>query len=372
MRGEDVEQPALFSYVSLEERIPDDHPLRSIRELIDRVLDDVSEEFDALYASSGRRSIPPEKLIRALLLQALYSIRSERQLMEQLDYNLLFRWFVGLQIDDPVWHPTTFTKNRDRLVGANVAQRLLQRFAALPEVDALTSDEHFSVDGTLIEAWASMKSFVPREQAESAQADAGSEADDDDDQGGGSSRNPSVDFRGQRRRNDTHVSTTDPQARLFRKGRGQPAQLCYVGHALMDNRNGLIVDTRLTPATGTAEREAATDMIREIPGRQRLTLAADAGYNTKGFVATMRECDVTPHVAPKQQHNAIDERTTRHPGYEISQRIRKRIEEFFGWGKTVGTIAKTRFTGPERVGWEFAFNALAFNLVRVPKLLDTG
>lgn len=264
MRGQDVEQPQLFSYVSLEARVPNNHPLRRIRTLFDQVLDGLSGEFDRLYADSGRPSIPPEKLLRALLLQALYTIRSERLLMEQLNYNLLFRWFVGLEVDDPIWHPTTFTKNRDRLVSGAVAQRLLQQLTELPEIRRLLSDEHFSVDGTLIEAWASMKSFVPR-------SDDGS--NDDNANGGGSGgRNPNVNFRGKRRTNDTHASSTDPNARLYRKAKGQPAQLCYIGHALMENRSGLIVDTRLTEANGTAERTAALEMVREIPAGPRLTL----------------------------------------------------------------------------------------------------
>ncbi|ABM61208.1 IS5-like element ISHha2 family transposase [Halorhodospira halophila] len=364
MRGEDVEQQHMFSYVSLEDRIPKNHPLREIRVLVDRLLDSISDELDAVYSGTGRPSIPPERLIRALLLQALYSIRSGRLLMEQLDCNLLFRWFVGLQVDDPVWHPTTFTKSRDRLIEAEVAQRLLRSFTELEEVRPLLSDEHFSVDGTLIEAWASMKSFKPISQD-------GDSSGDDDLQSGG--RNPTVNFRGQQRRNDTHASSTDPNARLYRKGQGQPARLCYIGHALMENRHGLIVDTRLTQACGTAEREAALEMIREIPAeRGRLTLAGDAGYNTRDFVQALREYEVTPHVAEKRRFNAVDGRTTRHPGYAVSQRIRKRVEEFFGWSKTVGGLRKTRFIGPDRVGWDFGFHALAYNLVRTPKLLGAG
>lgn len=362
MRGDDVEQGTLFSYVNLESRVPGNHPLRRIRTLFDRVLGELSGDFDRLYAGSGRPSIPPEQLLRALLLQALYTIRSERLLMEQLDYNLLFRWFVGLNIDDRVWHPTTFTKNRDRLVSGSVAQRLLQELTEVPEIRRLLSDEHFSVDGTLIEAWASMKSFVPREDD--------SDGDGGGGQGcGGGGRNPSVNFRGKPRKNDTHASRTDPNARLYRKAKGRPAQLCYIGHALMENRSGLIVDTRLTEANGRAERRAALEMIREIPAGPRLTLGADAGYNTRGFVRDLRECHVTPHVAGKRRYSAIDTRTTRHEGYSLSQRARKRIEEFFGWGKTVGGLAKTRFIGPDKVGWELAFTALAYNLRRAPKLL---
>ncbi len=263
--------------------------------------------------------------------------------MEQLDYNLLFRWFVGLGVDEVVWHPTTFTKNRDRLVSADVAQRLLQKLTELSEIRRLLSDEHFSVDGTLIDAWASMKSFVPRD---------GSDDDGDDDGGNGrGGRNPSVNFRGRRRTNDTHVSTPDPQARLYRKAEAQPAQLCYIGHALMENRNGLIVDARVTRAHGRAEREAALEMLRDRPTRSRRTLGADARYHTRGFVRALRESHVTPHVAGKKQHNAIDARTTRHDGYALSQRARKRIEEFFGWGKTVADLTKTRFIGPDKVGW---------------------
>jgi len=357
MRGADVEQPELFSYVSLESRVPQGHPLRRIRTLVDEAFATLESDFGQLYAATGRPSIPPEKLLRALLLQAFYTIRSERQLMEQLDYNLLFRWFVGLSMDDRVWHPTTFTKNRDRLLDGEIATRFLTALLNLPKVRELLSDEHFSVDGTLIDAWASMKSVRPR--------------DDDDDMPRSGGRNPDVDFRGQRRRNDTHASTTDPQAKLLRKGRGKPAQLCYVGHALMENRNRLIVDTRLTQANGRCEREAALEMIREVRAGRRLTLGADAGYNARDFVAELRAWEVTPHVAGKT-HSAIDGRTTRHPGYAVSQRIRKQIEEFFGWGKSVGGLAKSRFIGPRRLGWQFTLSATAYNLIRLPKLMEAA
>jgi transposase len=362
MRGDDVRTEALFSYLSCEARVPKDHPLRPIGALVDRALSVLSPAFDQLYADIGRPSIPPEKLLRALLLQAFYSVRSERQLMEQLDYNLLFRWFVGLAIDAPIWDVTVFTKNRDRFLEGEVAAQFFQAVLSQPEVRALLSDEHFSVDGTLIEAWASMKSFKPKDEA----------ADGPPASGGG--RNAARDFHDEQRANDTHASTTDPDARLFRKGRGKEAKLCHLGHLLMENRNGLIVDALVTEASGTAERDAAAAMLGRQTGRHRATLGADKGYDTAGFVADLRTLNVTPHVAQNTsgRRSAIDARTTRHPGYAASQRLRKRIEESFGWIKTVGGLRKTRHRGTARVGWMFTLTAAACNLVRLPKLLQAA
>ena len=361
MRGEDVRTESLFSYLSCEVRVPEDHPLRPIRTMVDQALTVLSPGFDRLYSDFGRPSIPPEKLLRALLLQAFYSVRSERQLMEQLDYNLLFRWFVGLAMDAPIWDVTVFTKNRDRFLEGEVAAQFFQAVLAQPEVRALLSDEHFSVDGTLIEAFASMKSFQPK--------DAG---DQGPPTGGG--RNRARDFHGERRRNDTHASTTDPDARLFRKGRGKEAKLCHMGHLLMENRHGLIVDAILTPATGTAERDAAEVMLGRQAGRHQATLGADKGYDSAGFVAALRTLNVTPHIAQNTsgRRSAIDGRTTRHPAYAVSQRTRKRIEEAFGWIKTVGGLRKTRHRGTARVGWMFTLTAAACNLIRLPKLLAAG
>jgi transposase len=361
MRGGDVRTESLFSYLSCEARVPQDHPLRPIRTIVDQALTMLSSAFDQLYSDIGRPSIPPEKLLRALLLQAFYSVRSERQLMEQLDYNLLFRWFVGLAMDAPIWDVTAFTKNRDRFLAGAVAAQFFQAVLGQPEVRALLSDEHFTVDGTLIEAWASMKSFKPK-----------AEAGDEPPAGGG--RNGERDFHGERRRNATHASTTDPDARLFRKGRGKEAKLCHMGHLLMDNRHGLIVDAMLTPATGTAERDAAEAMLGRQAGRHQATLGADKGYDSAGFVAALRTLKVTPHIAQNTsgRRSAIDRRTTRHPGYAVSQRTRKRIEEAFGWIKTVGGLRKTRHRGTARVGWMFTLIAAACNLIRLPRLLAGG
>ena len=362
MRGEDRQTASLFSYVSCEARVPSSHPLRAIRAIVDEALEVLSPAFEGIYATTGRPSIPPEKLLRALLLQAFYSVRSERQLMEQLDYNLLFRWFVGLSMDAPVWDVTVFTKNRERLLAGDIARKFLAAVLAQPRVEALLSDDHFSVDGTLIEAWASMKSFRPKD-------DTSGDGPSDTATGGG--RNAERDFHGERRSNDTHASTTDPQARLYRKGRGKEARLCFMGHLLMENRHGLVVDARLTPATGTAEREAAEAMVGDLDGRHRITLGGDKNYDTKAFVAAMRGLRVTPHVAQNTSNrsSAVDGRTTRHPGYEASQRIRKRIEEAFGWIKSVAPLRKTRHRGTARVGWQFGLTAAAYNLIRLPKLL---
>jgi transposase len=347
----------MFSYVSLEERIPEDHPLRPMRALVDEALKELSGRFEGLYASTGRPSIAPERLLRALLLQVLYSIRSERLLMEQLDYNLLFRWFVGLGMDDTVWVPTVFTKNRDRLLEGDVAEAFFGAVLGQGADHGLLSSEHFSVDGTLIEAWASQKSFQRLDQPR---------RDEDDDPG-----NPTVNFRGEPRSNQTHASTTDPDARLARK-KGQTSQLAYMGHLLTENRNGLIVSALLTEADGHAERLAALEMLEDVRGEQRITLGADKGFDTEEFVASCRERGVTPHVAQNTTHRAsrIDGRTVRHEGYEVSQRKRKRIEECFGWMKTIGLMRKTRHKGTDRVGWMFVFTAAVYNLVRIRNLVE--
>ena len=356
MRGQDAQQAALFSYVALEERIPADHPLRAIRKLADKALAALSPLFSQLYAPTGRGSIPPERLLRALVLQALYSVRSERQLMEQLAYNLLFRWFVGLSIDDAVWDVTVFTKNRDRLLEGEVARGFFEQVLAQARAARLLSAEHFTVDGTLIEAWASHKSFKPKDGSAPPP-------------GGG--KNPEANFRKEKRSNQTHQSTTDPEARLYRKSDGAPAQLCYLGHVLMENRNGLVVDARLTPATGTAECEAALAMVSEVPAKGRITLGGDKKYDTRDFVDSARTLGVTPHVAQNASYrrSAIDARTTRHPGYAVSQVKRKRVEEIFGWLKTVAVLRKTRHRGTRRVSWMFTFSLAAYNMVRLRTLL---
>ena len=347
----------MFSYVSLEERIPQSHPLRPMRALVDAALKELSPRFSRLYAKSGRPSIPPERLLRALLLQVLFSIRSERLLMEQLEYNLLFRWFVGLGMDDAVWVPTVFTKNRDRLLEGEVAEAFFEALLAQGQDRDLLSSEHFTVDGTLIEPWASQKSFRRKDDP-----DPGS----DDDPG-----NPTVNFRGQRRSNATHASTTDPDARLAHKS-GQSSQLAYMGHLMTENRNGLIVSAILSQANGHSERAAALAMVEEVSTQRRITLGADRGYDSGDFVIGCRERNVTPHVAQNTTNRAsrIDERTLRHPGYAISQRKRKRIDECFGWMKTVDGMRKTRHKGTERVGWMFVFTAAVYNLVRIRNLVE--
>jgi transposase len=356
MRGPDEQPGSMFSYVSLEERVPQDHPLRAIRRITDRALERLSPRFGTLYVNFGRPSIPPEQLLRALLLQALYTIRSERQLMEQLDYNLLFRWFVGLGIDDAVWSPTTFTKNRDRLLDGDIATALFDAVLMHADSARLLSDEHFTVDGTLLEAWASQKSFRPRDQ------------DPPSDDGG----NPTVNFHGQRRTNATHRSTTDPDARLYKKARGREARLGYLGHVLMEHRSGLIVKATVTPADGYGERDAALVMIEGVPGRQRVTVAADKGYDTRDFVAELRTMQVTPHLARHTtgRRSAIDARTTRQPGYAISQQKRKLVEQGFGWMKTIGGLRKLRHRGGALVTWVFTFTAAAYNVVRLRRLLE--
>jgi transposase len=354
MRGDDREDTSLFSYISPEDRVPADHPLRPIRKMVDRALKDLNPLFDKMYSRVGRPSIPPEKLLRALLLQVFYSIRSERLLMEQLDYNLLFRWFVGLSMDDPVWDHSVFSKNRDRLLESDVSAAFFDSVCGQARQEGLLSDEHFTVDGTLVEAWASLKSFQPK----------GSGGPD----GGGQGRNAEVNFRGQKRKNDTHASTTDPDSRLYRKSLGKEAKLCYMGHVLMENRNGLAVDSRLTLATGTAEREAALEMIEQVASSKKITLGGDKGYDHGDFAEQLRAQDVTPHLARRNSGSTIDGRTTRHPGYELSQRIRKRIEEIFGWLKTVGGLSKTRYRGAIKVAWMFTFALSAYNLVRMRNL----
>lgn len=354
MRGEDRKQAGMFSYISPEQRVPKDHPLRAIRVMTDAALGSLSGEFEKLYARVGRPSIAPEKLLRALLLQALYTVRSERLLMEQLNYNLLFRWFVGLNMDDTVWDATVFTKNRERLLAGDIAQKFFEQIHSQAREKGLLSDEHFTVDGTLIEAWAGQKSFKKTDQAGGS---------------GDSGRNPSVEFRGEKRTNDTHQSSTDPEAKLYKKAKGQEAKLCYLGHALMENRNGLVVNSYLSQSTGTAEREAAVVMCDEIEGNHRITLGADKNYDVRDFVKELRGMKVTPHVAQKQR-SALDDRTTRHPGYEISQRKRKRVEEIFGWLKTVGLMRKTRHRGVLRVGWMFTFTLAVYNLVRMRNLVQ--
>jgi transposase len=356
MRGTDERSDFLFSYVSPEQRVPAEHPLRPIRQMTDAALTRLSERFEAMYSELGRPSIPPEQLLRALLLQALYSIRSERLLIEQLDYNLLFRWFVGLGMDDAIWDHSTFSKNRDRLLAGAIATEFFDAVVAEARQHRLLSDEHFTVDGTLLEAWASHKSFRPKGSGSSTPPD---------DPG-----NPTVNFRGEPRKNDTHQSTTDPDARLYKKGGGRPAQLAYLGHVLMENRSGLIVDTRVTPADGYGERDAAWQMVAALPGG-RVTLGGDKAYDFPEFVAELRHMGVTPHVAQNTSHrrSAIDRRTTRHPGYAVSQVKRKRVEEAFGWMKTVGLLRKLRHRGGPTVDWIFRFTAAAYNLIRIRNLM---
>lgn len=356
MRGADEQPGSMFSYVSLEERVPADHPLRAIRRITDRALERLSPRFGTLYINFGRPSIPPERLLRALLLQALYTIRSERQLMEQIDYNLLFRWFVGLGMDDRIWAPTVFTKNRDRLLAGDIAATFFDAILIHADTARLLSDEHFTVDGTLLQAWASQKSFRPRE-------------DDPPPRGGG---NPTVNFHGQRRTNATHQSTTDPDARLYKKARGREAHLGYLGHVLMEHRSGLIVKTLVTPADGHGERDAAMVMVETVPGRHRITVAADKGYDTRDLVTGLRAMHVTPHVAQHTtgRRSAIDARTTRHPGYAISQQKRKLVEQSFGWMKTIGGLRQLRHRGGPLVEWIFTFTAAAYNIVRLRRLLE--
>jgi transposase len=360
MRGSQKQLDSLFSYVPLEKRIPKSHPLRPIRKMVDEALKKMSNKFSELYSYTGRPSIAPEYLLRAALLQIFYSIRSERLLIEQLDYNLLFRWFVGLKMDDPVWNHSVFSKNRDRLLNTEIAALFFASIRDQAAKKKLISDEHFTVDGTLLEAWASMKSFKPK----------GSDKNNPSDTGSG--KNPTVNFRGQKRKNDTHQSVTDPEARLYKKAKGQQAKLCYLGHALMENRNGLVVDTRVSLANGTAERKAAIEMVENVPGKHRITLGADKGYDSTDFVERMRFLNATAHVAQNARGSAIDGRTTRHEGYNVSLKIRKRVEEIFGWMKTIGCLGKLHHRGQERIQGIFTLAAAAYNLIRIRNLLAQG
>jgi transposase len=360
MRGIDHQQADMYSYVSPETRVRADHPLRAIRKMADEALKNMTERFEAMYAKTGRPSIPPEKLLRAQLVQMLYSIRSERLLMEEIDYSMLFRWFVGMNLDEPVWDATVFTKNRNRLLEGDVAREFLCEVVKQAQVKGLTSDEHFTVDGTLIEAWASLKSFQRKDENSQPPDDPG---------------NPTVNFHGEKRSNQTHESTTDADALLARKGSGKEAKLSYNGNLLTENRNGLIVNTEVFPANGMAERAAAMAMMAQIPGNRRVTVGADKGYDTRDFVAECRQLHVTPHVAQNTKRrggSAVDARTTRHDGYEVSQKKRKRIEECFGWLKTIALMRKVRHRGIEKVGWVFTFAAAAYNLVRMRNLLASA
>ena len=360
MRGDDEQQLDVFSYVSPERRVPQEHPLRPLRVMADAALRELQPQFDRLYAKTGRPSIAPEKLLRALLLQVLYSVRSERMLMEQLDYNLLFRWFVGLNMDDAVWDATVFTKNRQRLLAGEIADAFFDAVLQQARQRDLLSDEHFTVDGTLLEAWAGQKSFRrldDNQQPPACGTDGGS--------------NPTVNFHREKRSNQTHCSTTDSDAMLARKSRGAGAMLAYRGHLLTENRNGLVVSTLTTRAYGSAERDAALLMVESLPGTHRVTLGGDKGYDTHDFIVELRHMEITPHVAQNDtnRRSAVDKRTTRHDGYRISQRKRKRIEEVFGWMKSIGLLRKLRHRGLERVGWMFTFTAAAYNLVRIRNLM---
>ena len=355
MRGFDSKSEALFTYVTPESFVPEDHPLRAIRKMADEALSGMDQLFDSMYATTGRSSIPPEKLLKAQLLMILYSIRSNRQLVEQIHYNFLFRWFLGMSLDEKVWDHSSFTQNNDRLMGSDTAAEFLSRILAQAERKRLLSREHFTVDGTLIEAWASIKSFKPKDGPPPT--------------GGG--KNDAVDFKGKKLTNDTHGSVTDPDARLYRKGKNKEAKLCYQGHTLMENRSGLIVRTKVTTASGTGEREAAKAMVQQLPRTtRRITLGGDKGYDTEPFVKELRKLKVTPHVAQNNTNrkSAIDGRTTNHPNYTISQRIRKRIEEGFGWMKTIGRMRKTMYRGIEKIAWQLDLHAAAYNLVRMKNL----
>jgi transposase len=358
MRGTDSKQEAMFSYVSPEGRIPPKHPLRPIKAMVSEALAQMDRKFEKLYSQTGRPSIAPERLVRALLLQVLYTIRSERLLVEQLEYNLLFRWFVGLSVDEPVWDHSTFSKNRDRLLEADVARELFQNIVEQARMTGLLSDEHFSVDGTMIDAWASHKSFRAK--------------DGSDDPPSGAGRNAMRDFHGEQRLNDTHASTTDPEAKLYRKSKGTPAKLCYLGHAVSENRHGLVVDACVTEASGTAERSAAVEMLQNLSGPMRCTVGADKAYDTRGFVAGVRGLNMTPHVAQnidRRGGTAIDERTTRHVGYGISQRARKLIEEIFGWSKDIGLLRRPKFHGRDKIEFAALLTFTGYNLVRMRNLL---
>lgn len=353
----------LFSYVPMEAQVPEDHPLRRMRDLVDPILARLSPQFDAIYSSTGRPSIPPEQLLKALLLQVLYTIRSELQLMEQIRFNLLYRWFLGLSPDDKVWADTVFTKNRDRLLEGKIAQAFFEEIMAEARNRKLLSKDHFSVDGTLIEAWASQKSFQSKDEDRSG--------DDGDDADPGAGRNAERDFHGEQRTNQTHESKTDPECRLFKKSKGSEAKLCYLGHVMMENRNGLAVDACVTEASGTAERDAALSMAMDLPGTHRKTLGGDKNYDTREQNEELRALNITPHPAAKKQ-TALDGRTLRHSGYEASQKVRKRIEEIFGWLKTVGPMRKVHFRGRKKVEWWFRFSVAVYNLVRIRNLAGTA
>jgi transposase len=358
MRGIDYQQDDMFSYLSPEQRVRKDHPLRAVRAMTDEILERMSPLFDAMYAEGGRPSIPPEKLLRAQLLQMLYSVRSERLLMEEIDYSILYRWFVGLSLDDQVWDATTFTKNRDRLLEAAVAKEFLAQVVERARTAGLISDEHFTVDGTLLDAWASLKSFQPKDKQDAPPDDPG---------------NPTVNFHGQERSNETHESKTDPHALLARKGQGKEAKLSYNGNLLVENRNGLIVNAELLQANGRAERDAALLMLEQVPGDSRITVGGDKGFDTAEFVEQCRHMNVTPHVAQnngRRGGSAIDARTTRHAGYDVSQKKRKRIEECFGWLKDIALLRKVKHRGLFNVAWIFTFAAAAYNLVRMRKLIS--
>jgi transposase len=352
MRGDDNQQEGMFSYISPEQRVPANHPLRPIRKMVDEILKEMSPMFRKLYSDVGRPSIAPERLLRSLVLQIFYSVRSERMLIEQLQYNLLFRWFVGMEMDEAVWNHAVYSKNRERLLNEEIAESFFQR--VLERARPYMSDEHFTVDGTLIEAWASHKSFRPKD-------------------GTGKPPEPGgdVDFRGEKRKNQTHESTTDPDSRLYTKSSGSQAKLSYMGHVLMENRNGLLVQTFLTEATGRAERDAALLMVEAIPAGKRVTLGGDKNYDTQEFVRELRGMNITPHVAQNttKRRSAVDERTTRHAGYEVSQRKRKRVEQSFGWMKMIGMLKKVKLRGIDKVGWLFTFTGAAYNLCRLRNLM---
>lgn len=362
MRSKDMKQQVFFSFKSIEDRIPQDHPIRPLKKLVDQALESLSKDFDRLYSKTGRPSIPPEQLLRALLLQIFFSIRSERQLVEQLEYNMMFKWFVGLNLDDDIWNHSTFTKNRDRLLEGEIAQRFFEEVLKLAKEQGLVSPEHFTVDGTIIEAWASHKSFQLKDSGNN---------DDDSPNSGSGGRNPDIDYKGQKRKNDTHESKTDPDARLYRKSKRTGAQMCYLGHALMENRNGLVVDIRVTHAEGKAEEKAAASMATAIKGKRRVTLGGDKGYDSNELLRSLRAMGVTPHIAKNDHVNrtsSIDQRTLRHEGYQVSQRKRKLVEQIFGWGKTVGCLRKVKHRGLELVHSITTMNMAAYNLIRIRNL----
>ena len=353
MRGQAENQITMLSLVTADDLVPEGHPIRQIKPMVDQALAELSPTFSRMYAETGRPSIPPEHLLKACLLIALYSVRSERQFCERLQYDLLFKWFMDMNIIDPAFDASTFSKNKERLLEHEVARGFLGVVLDEARRRRLLSEDHFTVDGTLLEAWASLKSFRPKDGSGSALA--------------GGEKNPEVDFHGEKRSNDTHRSTTDPEAMLAKKGKGKEAKLCFMGHVLMENRNGLVVDVAVTRATGTAEREAAFEMLRKVPGKRRITVGGDKNYDTKDFVKSCRSMTVTPHVA-RRETSIVDGRTTRHSGYQVSQRIRKRVEEIFGWDKTVAGGRKLRYKGVERNGLWWELTAAAYNLLRMAKI----